>query len=217
MANVLIFGDSITLGAWDTKGGWADRLKRYFYQRSVNSKLTEYNEVYNLGRSGDTTNEIVKRFDSETKVRMWGDPLTILIFAVGVNDSIIIDNIEKVPTNKFKKNVEKIIQKAQKYTDKIVFLDLLPVDESKVSPIPWSPRESLSNNSIDKYNNILKTMIDASNCRLVNVSSDFAGQDYKSLLEDGVHPNSRGHELIYEKVSDFLHREYLRKWNRQVQ
>jgi len=28
--------------------------------------------------------------------------------------------------------------------------------------------------------------------------------DYKKFLEDGVHPNSEGHQLIYSMVKDFL-------------
>lgn len=44
---ILIFGDSITYGAWDSEGGWADRLKRWAHQHYLanGTKL----QVINLG------------------------------------------------------------------------------------------------------------------------------------------------------------------------
>lgn len=29
---VLVFGDSITQGFWDTEGGWVERLRKYYDQ-----------------------------------------------------------------------------------------------------------------------------------------------------------------------------------------
>ena len=36
------------------------------------------------------------------------------------------------------------------------------------------------------------------------ILNDFLDKDYKRLLEDGAHPNSEGHEKIFETVKDFL-------------
>jgi len=54
---ICVFGASIAWGAWDPDGGgWVTRLRRYF-------EINDYDiEVYNLGVSGNTTKDLLKRF-----------------------------------------------------------------------------------------------------------------------------------------------------------
>ena len=75
MQTICVFGDSIAWGASDSeKGGWVERLKIYMGEhRSGN--------VYNLGVSGDTTNDLLERFEQEAKAR----ESDVIIFAVGTN------------------------------------------------------------------------------------------------------------------------------------
>ena len=77
MAKILIFGDSIIWGAFDTEGGWATRLKKYFDE----NRKEDFNyQVYNLGVSGDTTEDLLDRFEFETKQRINEEEETIFIF-----------------------------------------------------------------------------------------------------------------------------------------
>ena len=96
MTRILVFGDSIARGAVDLeKGGWVERLRIYFVNNSKDKS------VYNLGISGDTTENLLKRFMNECKVR---EP-EIIIFAIGVNDSAIIQNKNNWVSEKdFQKN-----------------------------------------------------------------------------------------------------------------
>lgn len=59
MNNIIcVFGDSITWGAWDIeKGGWVQRLRNF-----VESSSEEYIEIYNLGVSGDNTEDLLEIF-----------------------------------------------------------------------------------------------------------------------------------------------------------
>ena len=69
MPQILIFGDSIIYGAWDREGGWAARLRKFLDEKT----LTEedfYCLVYNLGISGDTTEDLLERFEFETEQRI---------------------------------------------------------------------------------------------------------------------------------------------------
>lgn len=51
--NLLIFGLSITWGARDEQGGWAQRLKHDFDIKAVQSGFANYTSVYCLGVSGN--------------------------------------------------------------------------------------------------------------------------------------------------------------------
>src|SRR4051794_3073952 len=84
---VLVFGDSITYGKWDELGGWADRLKQYYDAKAIKSQTRDFPNVYNLGISANKTVDLMERFETETKARL-EDPLA-LVFAIGINDSII--------------------------------------------------------------------------------------------------------------------------------
>lgn len=75
---VCIFGDSITQGYNDfDNGGWADQLKIYF------NKENPDHSFFNLGISGDNTEDLLKRFKVEVEAR---NP-EVFIIAIGINDS----------------------------------------------------------------------------------------------------------------------------------
>jgi lysophospholipase L1-like esterase len=161
MANILVFGASTTQGHYDKKGGWADRIKQYCTEKSINSNLEKYYEVYNLGRAGDTTEDLLKRFDNEIKARFWDDPVTVIIIAIGMNDSAVLSNTNKnwVSKNKYSNNLNKLYEIGKKYTDKIVFIGLTPVDESLVNPIPWVPDKSYLDKEMKDYDNLIKNSV----------------------------------------------------------
>src|SRR3989344_900147 len=105
MSNICIFGDSITFGAWDSeKGGWVNRLRLQLESKE------DYPFVYNLGIPGDTTSELLKRFAVEAKARQ----PDILVFSIGVNDSIYVKSKDKqlILPNQFQNNLQKLVDKA---------------------------------------------------------------------------------------------------------
>lgn len=130
--NICIFGDSIIWGAFDTeKGGWANRLK-IFLEKEFRDVA-----VYNLGISGDITDDVLERFESESRAR----EANVLVFAIGINDSQYIKSKDNphTPLEKFKNNLKDLIAKSRAFTDKIVFIGFADIDESKTMPIPWRP------------------------------------------------------------------------------
>lgn len=107
---ICIFGDSITWGAGDSeKGGWVERLKVYFGEK--------YDiDIYNLGVSGDTTENLLARVENESKVR---EP-NIIVFAIGVNDAQFIHstNSNRISEDGFRNNIEKLYRIAKKFAPK---------------------------------------------------------------------------------------------------
>ncbi|HUW71900.1 MAG TPA: GDSL-type esterase/lipase family protein [Candidatus Humimicrobiaceae bacterium] len=200
MSTICVFGDSIAWGAFDSEsGGWAERLKLYMRSKSEI-------DVYNLGVSGNKTPGLLKRFEAEIKSRMEENLETVIIFAIGINDSYFLhsknENVTKFED--FKKNIENLIVLAQKFSSKVIFVGLTPVDETKTTPIPWDTNKSFKNENIKKYNEMIKSACEKENIYFIQIFDEWIKSDYKKLLEDGLHPNAAGHEKIFEVVKDFL-------------
>lgn len=200
---ILIFGDSIAWGAWDSEGGWAFRLKKYTDSQAVKNNFENYNTVYPLGISGDSTNELINRFETELSSRLSEDSSVVVVIAIGTNDSMFAVSNGKnwVDVDTFEKNLEKILEIANKNNVRqLIFIGAPPVNDSILNPIPWFPSHIYSNESIEKYNNIIKKFANKNNFEFVDLYNDFTKNNYKELLSDGVHPNTEGHKQIYEKI-----------------
>lgn len=208
MVRILVFGDSITYGAWDKEGGWVRRLRKSLDEDNL-SKLSNsdfYCIVYNLGVSGDDTEHLLERFEHETKSRLEEGDETIIIFAIGINDSQFNpdNNNFNTPPQKFQSNIKSLMNLARKFSSKIIFIGLTPVNESKTSPIPWEVDKSYKNDYIRKYNEIIKSICKENKISFIEIFDKFVKENYNNLLEDGLHPNSEGHKQIFEIVRDFL-------------
>jgi lysophospholipase L1-like esterase len=138
-SRILVFGDSIARGYWDREGGWETRLRKFLVARSLQnlSDVKLYWVTYNLGVSGDTTEDLLQRFEFETKQRSKEKEKTMFIFQIGSNDSQFYNNKKTfhVASEKFEINIQKLIDLAKKFSEKIIFIGLTPVDDSKVNPI----------------------------------------------------------------------------------
>jgi len=205
MTQILIFGDSITYGAWDKEGGWVQRLRRFLDEKNLTSP-DFYFVVYNLGISGDTSEDLLERFEFETKQRLKEHKETIVAFAIGINDSQFVhsEGDHRVPIEKFKNNLQELIKLAQKFSLKIIFVGLTPVDEKRTTPIPWDSDKFYKNEYIEKYNQVIKKVCEENKIYFIEIFEKFKATGYQQLLEDGLHPNSKGHKRIFEIVKDFL-------------
>jgi len=200
MANIFIFGDSITYGCWDEKGGWATRLKHFIDSQIVASNFTKDHFVYPLGIPGDTTYTLLRRFKQETDARIVPTEQTIFLFAIGVNDSIFNNktNSHVIPLWKFKDNLHELCKAAARYTDKIFFIGFTPVDESRVDPMSWLPESSYKNVYIQAYNDAIGEVCQEEKVSFIEIFHHWMHQEYQALLQDGIHPNSQGHEKLFE-------------------
>ena len=206
MVNILVFGASTTYGAWDSEGGWVNRLRKYIDQKIIESKFEIDYLIYNLGISGDKTGDLFKRFEVETEARKGkhGEEVVIL-FHIGINDCIYNESMGRVEVSgdDFRKNLVKLVEMAKIYSKKIVIIGSMPVD-SRVSPLPWAPGRYYKNEYVEEYNGILKDVAESERVEFLEIFKEFINKDYSSLLSDGVHMNDEGHRLMYERVRDYL-------------
>lgn len=205
---IIVYGSSISWGAWDKEGGWVERLKKYASGKTIDSGQKYYCMLYNLGISGDNSSDILQRFNRELLQRYnETDQSLVIVIEVGINDSLYV-NAEKdfkVPTTVFRSNVKKLFELAKKYTDRIIFVGGPPVIDNLLDPIPWHPAGTYKTNYVEKFNKILSDTCLEKKGVYIDIFNSFKNGNLKELMSpDGVHPSSVGHRVIYEKVKKVL-------------
>lgn len=185
---ICLFGDSITRGLWDREhGGWAKRLKYCLENNNSNIRVCNY------GVSGDTTDDLLARFDIICKSKK---PQSIFL-AIGINDLQYIneeDNL-RIFIKKFRNNYNTLLKKAKKYTNTIVCLGLTKINENKMIF-----NKFYINKIVKLYNTKIKQACEINNVFFLDVYGLLVNSD----LEDGIHPNSKGHKKMFLKVNNFL-------------
>ena len=196
---VLVFGDSITQGFWDLDGGWVARLRRTYDKQMIDGVNDDPPTLFNLGVSGDSSDDIVARFDSEAKARKNSENLAI-VFAVGVNDSRTKADTEFSNTERYQDNLNQLWLSAKQLTDKLLFVGLTPCVESRTTPVRWGDT-GYTNDRIQAFDKTLKDFCEQNNLAFVEVFETFqTKQQTTELLPDGLHPNKAGHQLIADIV-----------------
>ncbi len=199
---IAVFGASTCEGKVDPQGGgFVGKLK------SWHEGTSEQNHVYNLGISGDTTEGILTRLISEAKPR---NPDLIIIHP-GANDVVregskdgdILTNSED-----FQNNIRRIIIRSQSFGDTI-FVSPHPIDETRTSPVSWKNVYYLMSD-IKAYTDLVRMVCEEMQIEYIDVFSEWMAleryTDY--LFLDGLHPNSKGHQLIFEKLKLRLEQLY---------
>lgn len=197
MKGILLFGDSIVAGRGEQPNkGWAGRLKEEFEKKSF------WHHVYNLGIPGDNSSELLARLPVEAKARIVyrreNDEFTIII-GIGTNDARGIGEVNALETTQeqLSKNISQIIQEAKKHTQKIILLGLLPVDEEKTTPFEgtW-----FINKRNKEYSEIIRNVCEKENVFFLSMDESFR----KEWLVDGIHPNTKGYDELWNKIKGFL-------------
>jgi len=210
MSRILVFGDSIAYGQWDVEGGWVQRLRRFIDEKYLEKYLPPFPDpnfssylVYNLGIEQEASEDLLKRVESEMKSR--SAEKTLVIFSIGINDCRYYRSKKVFYTTltKFEDNIQKLIEIGKKFSAKIAFLGLTPVDETKMDPSPWSNDESFRNENVKKYNDAIRKVCEKNNIHFIEIFDEWMKQDYKKFLFEGLHLNSKGHKKIFESVKDF--------------
>ena len=204
MVRILCFGDSITYGECDLiNGGWADHLKDDFVALYSNTNRQDV-ILYNLGIGGETTDGLYSRFEVEFASRSIKGQKTIVILSYGANDIVIHKNRNIVPQEYFIRNLQQCIQIAKRSNASIILSSILPIDDS-IDGVINQHDKLRYNKDIEAYNSLLRKIAGENACFYLDIFSKFLLKGKENLLaSDGVHPNSKGHKLIYRMVEQIL-------------
>ncbi len=188
---ICILGDSITQGYYDfEKSGWISRLISCLWGKDI-----DYS-VFNLGVSGDTSFDLIKRLEGEFKVRKG----KIVIINIGVNDAGTENGKNRTEPEIFKNNLKIILEISKKFTNEIIFTGILDVDEKLVTPVSWDENLCYYNKEIKKYDEVIQNFCQESQLIFIPMQ----GLLGKEELFDGLHPNAEGHEKIFQRIKNCL-------------
>lgn len=191
---ICVFGDSVVQAAY-IKRNWVDLLKNHLEEKYTN----DFVNVFNLGIGGNTTDDVLDRFESELETR----GATTIIFGIGVNDSGYFKITSKpiVEQARFVSNLEKIINLAKKYSQDIIFVGLVLGDDSLLQPFPGSSKgKSYERERTESYDELLKTTVEKVGCKYIYLYDKLEFRDFL----DGLHPNESGHRKMFEEIKKYL-------------
>ncbi len=198
MENIGAWGDSITYGAGDEESlGWVGRLRRRLEKdRDI--------ETYNLGISGETSSDLLKRFAIELdSVR----PELILI-AIGTNDAMFKQGAEhtrQVSLDTYKENLRQLFSLAKQASKHVFAVGLTIADDARTQPMPWGTEgKSYQAAILKEYDEVLQATAKEEGIPYIRMWDVLTTDD----LADGIHPNAAGYEkmysAIYEAIGGFL-------------
>lgn len=162
-------------------------------------ELEKHQNVINLGVSGDKINNLIGRIEDviiENPDR--------LIIMIGINDYL---NINNYWGNPIIYNISKLYK---------VLIELLKLNLSKseiicLSILPVSM--NIDNKTLRKYNKDINKLnvkfndiCSNSNIQFIDISPSFMSEDQldSTLTTDGVHLSSKGYQLYYQLIQEFL-------------
>lgn len=198
---IVVIGASTVYGRVDIEGGgWVGRLRRWHEQQD------RKNAVFNLGIGGDTSEGFLRRLKVEVSPRR---PDLILVSG-GLNDIKRVSNKTApvtIPLPQSQQNIREIIKEGRKLTE-VIFISVHPIDESRTSPVSWENSHYLSVD-VRQYSDATKEICETEKIPYIDIFNEWMKINYMPLLaDDGLHPNSHGHQKIFEAVREFLIEKY---------
>ena len=175
--NYLFLGDSIT----------------YYYDLD---KYYEGLPVVNSGISGDTTEDIL----NDMKGRVFDYNPSKVFLLIGTNDLIHDISVDDIVSN-----IEKIIDEinSNKPQTQIYVESVYPVNDN----LDEDMVDVRNNDDIMKINEKVKEYCDKNDYIYINMYDkllDDDGNFNEEYTDDGLHPNSRGYEVITDEIKKFL-------------
>ena len=94
------------------------------------------------------------------------------------------------------------------FVSKVVVVGLAPVYDTRVQPFVWLQTHGCSNEAIAPYNKALRQFSEEKDLSFIDMDNVY-GDDVAGCLPDGIHPNAKGHQLIFERVKTALEKENI--------
>lgn len=199
MVNVVCIGDSVVEGEGDESGlgGWAGRLHHYLLE---NSDVGEH-RVYNLGMGMETSLDLLHRFFSEVLYR---NPDVIILQGAHGDSRSTLNNAGELEYEIGKgarmRVYHRLFDYLQRSGKKVLILGLNPISSDPQFTKTFSQRTR----HIELYNKGLRHLCSEYKLPFLDPRDIFAGIDLASVYVDGLHPNSKGYEIMYTAVLEEL-------------
>lgn len=192
-AFVVCIGDSITEqnyhlhGKLNYVGQLTERLMELYSRSSL---------VLNAGISGDTTTGLLARLERDA-LRFKPDLVTVM---VGINDSAE----GRTSLELFKRNLEQIVGQIAAAGSEALLLTQNTIDYNVIESAVTIRK------NYPEFVHVIREVAAATGTPLCDIyavwDNAFAGKtnDYLMRMDDSIHPNARGHELMASVLFDYL-------------
>ena len=199
-SRIVALGDSLVYGYGDpVGGGWIERLRRQWMAQENGHVL------YNLGVRGDRTHQVAERLEGEYRYRgeLRNRVPDVILLSVGVNDSARLRRPNGRLFTEFEtyqQEIENLLDKAQQLCP-VYFVGMVPVDEEKM---PFINCFYFNHFDQYRYKEVTKKACQSRNIPYLDIF-DLGlsrGENYvkSRLINDGLHPNVKGYESLYEDI-----------------
>lgn len=204
MGKIVVFGDSISYGKWDSEGGWVARLRKYV-DETYNIGKGGNVQVYNMGIPGEVSTRMLVRVELELRMRIEQEENNLVIFAIGTNDSCPNNWMtkEQTPPEAFKQAIISMVTIAQKQNCKVACVGLIPVNPAKSKGLLFT------NEEVKKYDGFIAEVCQEMSIPKLDLFDELMQQNFPELLVDAAHPNNEGHNIMAEKIKMFLDQQNL--------
>jgi lysophospholipase L1-like esterase len=211
---MILFGASSTALRPGTKT-YGELLQQTFQEKNIPL------EVINAGVPGNTTALALQRFQKDV---LDHNP-SLVVIQFGINDSAV-DVWKDPPIEKprvelpvFLMNMESMIDLIQDQNGEVILMSPQRMSWSKKTrelygkPPYISDDEDGFNVILDTYVAGLRELAVRKNVRFIDINAAYAkhladyGEPYSKLLnQDGMHPNDKGHKLVFDLLIEQLSR-----------
>jgi lysophospholipase L1-like esterase len=197
-SRVIVFGDSIAYGAWDSKGGWADRIKQDFHARTSASNFKHKFQLLNASVGGNMTSDIASRISVELPARYSSAWEHTVVLAVGINDTRRPDGI---PPDEMIDHLDAALHEIRDRTDKVLIIGLTPLVQAKLPFKGYTYFQA----DVEERNDLIAGWAKRNNLPFVDLLDEARKSSvYNDSLEDGLHPTDAGHGVLYNIIKPRL-------------
>lgn len=193
--NYIVIGDSIVYGIGGyEQNGWVSKLKNNLLNSEGSKESTKY--VHCVGFPGATSKSIFEKIEYIINAYYSNDMKNIFIISIGVNDSQIFKEKNKVDISDYKENIYKIINAISKKENASIILLGLTRIQQRNEPFYWKPEKYYDDKTIANYDRILQETCKNTDIKYISMRDVLEENDYI----DGLHPNDNGYTKIFKKV-----------------
>ena len=199
MVKIVCIGDSIVEGEGDELGlsGWAGRLQ----QKILKNSKVGGNRVYNLGMGMETSLDLLHRFFSEVLYR---NPDVIILQAAHGDSRTMINNAKEEEFEIGKgarlRVYHRLFTHLSQSKKNILILGLNPFSMN-TSFKKAAPRRA---KHIESHNRGIKKLCKQYNLLFLDPRDIFKDVKLEDYYVDGLHPNSKGYELMFKAIYNEL-------------
>ena len=225
--NIVLLGDSLSKGIlFDKKQSKFILAKDSFF----NLLEPRFNaNIINISKLGQTLNTAITVLDKKICI----EKPDVVAIELGGNDCDFDWNAVsaepdkehacKTPFIMFENGVRNLIKNLKKKSITPVLINLPPIDAERYFRYFCNGDENMEKNVLsflgntskiywwhERYSSVLGLIAEETGTRFIDIRSAFMRkEDYRAFLcEDGIHPNTKGHKLIAEKIEEYLMRHY---------